>query len=112
MASIIWFDNINRKQNEQLDIVEKAKNLFKSVCITVSSRNTTKLKKKKTFSISKKNGLSVKEIPDLISKKRPTETSVDECITADAGTGASIESWSHVNEKNWADFTKADSVSK
>lgn len=37
----------------------------------------------------------------------PAETSVAEWISADAGTGASIESGNHIWGPAWADLTKA-----
>jgi len=36
----------------------------------------------------------------------PAETKVAECIKAEAGTGASIESGSQIWNPNWADFIK------
>ena len=38
------------------------------------------------------------------NKKIPAETNVAECINADAGTGASIESGNHKWKPNWADL--------
>lgn len=39
--------------------------------------------------------------------KTPALTKVAEWISADAGTGASIESGNHMWKPNWADFTNA-----
>ena len=39
-----------------------------------------------------------------MTKNIPATTSVEECINADAGVGASIASGSHTCEKNWAAF--------
>ena len=46
-------------------------------------------------------------IENLKSKYIPAETKVAEWINADAGTGASMESGSHMCAPNWADFIKA-----
>jgi hypothetical protein len=46
------------------------------------------------------------------NKKTPAETNVAECINADAGTGASMESGNQTWKPNCADFIKADSIKK
>jgi hypothetical protein len=43
-----------------------------------------------------------------MTKKTPATTSVDECISAEAGVGASIASGNHTWEKNWAAFIEPD----
>ena len=48
--------------------------------------------------------LNSNKIENRITKKIPATTSVDECIRAEAGVGASIASGSHTCEKNWAAF--------
>ena len=40
------------------------------------------------------------------NKYRPDATNVAECISADAGSGASIESGNQIWNKNWADLMK------
>jgi hypothetical protein len=50
------------------------------------------------------NIVNSKTIENLITKKIPATTSVDEWINADAGVGASIASGSHTCEKNCAAF--------
>ena len=47
---------------------------------------------------------------NLRIKKTPADTRVAECINADAGTGASIESGNQIWNPNWADFIKADII--
>ena len=42
----------------------------------------------------------------------PAETRVAECIRADAGTGASIESGSQKCNPNWADLQQDATISK
>ena len=44
---------------------------------------------------------------DLIIKNTPAATNVAECISADAGAGASMESGSQKWKKNWADLQEA-----
>lgn len=46
------------------------------------------------------------------SKKTPADTNVAECIKAEAGTGASIESGSHTWNPNCADLMNADNIKK
>ena len=46
------------------------------------------------------------------SKKTPAETNVAECINADAGTGASIESGNQIWNPNCADLINAESIKK
>ena len=48
--------------------------------------------------------MNSKSIENLITKKIPATTSVEEWIKADAGVGASMASGSHTCEKNWAAF--------
>ena len=47
-------------------------------------------------------------IENLITKKIPATTRVDECIRAEAGVGASIASGNHTCEKNWAAFMEPE----
>ena len=42
------------------------------------------------------------KMENLMTKKTPATTRVDEWISADAGVGASIASGSHTLKKNWA----------
>lgn len=48
------------------------------------------------------------KIENLITKKIPATTSVEECIRAEAGVGASIASGNQTWEKNWAAFIEPD----
>ena len=50
------------------------------------------------------NTVNSNSIENLITKKIPATTSVDEWIRADAGVGASIASGNHTWKKNWAAF--------
>jgi hypothetical protein len=43
-------------------------------------------------------------------KKIPADTKVAECINAEAGTGASMESGNQIWNPNWADLIKADTI--
>ena len=47
-----------------------------------------------------------------IIRKTPATTSVDECIRAEAGVGASIASGNQTCEKNWADLIPPDKTSE
>lgn len=60
----------------------------------------------------KKQCLFVKKQPNRSVKYTPADTKVAECIKADAGIGASIESGNQKKNKNWADFIKAAVVKK
>lgn len=51
-----------------------------------------------------------KKIENLMIKNIPATTSVDECIKAEAGVGASIASGNQTWEKNWAAFIRPDST--
>ena len=44
--------------------------------------------------------------------KTPADTRVAEWISADAGTGASMESGNHIWKPNWADLTNAAVTNK
>lgn len=48
------------------------------------------------------NVVNSNNIENLITKKTPATTRVDECISAEAGVGASIASGSQTCAKNWA----------
>tara|TARA_B100000787_G_scaffold148082_1_gene119424 strand:+ start:1309 stop:1509 length:201 start_codon:yes stop_codon:yes gene_type:complete len=48
------------------------------------------------------NTVNSNNIENLITKKTPATTSVDEWIKAEAGVGASIASGNHTWKKNWA----------
>jgi hypothetical protein len=43
-----------------------------------------------------------------IIRKTPATTRVEECISAEAGVGASIASGNHTCEKNWAAFIQPE----
>jgi len=45
-----------------------------------------------------------KSIANRITKNTPATTNVEECISAEAGVGASMASGNHTWEKNWAAF--------
>jgi hypothetical protein len=54
------------------------------------------------------NIVNSNKIENLITKKIPATTSVDECIRAEAGVGASIASGSQTCEKNCAAFIEPE----
>lgn len=47
---------------------------------------------------------------NLLNKNIPAATNVAECIRAEAGAGASIESGNQKWKINWADFIKEDII--
>ena len=47
---------------------------------------------------------------NLITRNIPATTSVEECISAEAGVGASIASGSQTWEKNWAALIPPDNT--
>ena len=83
-----------------MDIVEKANNFFMSVWheAIIENKNIEVTLKKKRNQLHK--GKIIKTSLNLIVRYIPADTRVAECINAEAGIGASIESGNQKKNKN------------
>lgn len=87
----------------QLAIVEKASIFFKSSWYAAAIEPPIAVEKPTNTKNSTLKKFIYKPLVS-ISIKKPAATKVAECISADAGTGAFIDSGSHIKVKIWTDF--------
>ena len=88
-------------------MVEYAKMRLRSVCTQDTRAPNNVVIEPQTNITNKKIGDNLYKSWNFKNRNNPAETSVAECINADAGAGASIESGNQKWKPNWADLQKA-----